>query len=515
MLASIDLTRAIGTEIDRNLASVKLAMEATVKALQIPNIWNTDPELRNAALFGSKGLVRGISTLAIIDRDGRLLAHSLDLVAPDMRFDDRAYFVKAEKDASPGILVTGPMFGRTTNKDVLLLSQRLLDANRHFAGVVTGSIYMSYFQEVCEPILLGRDDAIGIMYLDGAPILRLPKFNFSTYNNADEYDTLELVAHAQRGAYIGRSRYDGISRLTAYETFNDEQPLFLYYSRTTDSIFREWRRTYIATGLLLTVMWVTKIYTIVSLHRRRHRIAAEGVRAVNRARMEALGRLAGGVAHEINGILQVIAGAGDIMLSRPERRSELEVERLCEVILKAARRGGEVTRRLLTFARQDMLSPTEIDLDVLLKEISELLDPLLGKLVKVNYLAPSEDLPRIRADRSQLETVLINLAMNSRDAMPTGGIITIAASPDFERKMVRIDVSDTGVGLAPEVLVRAMEPYYSTKEVNEGIGLGLAMAKGFVEQSGGALDIQTEQGVGTTVSLWMPMSLDPENMLHD
>ena len=503
MLASIDLTRAIGTEIDRNLASVKLAMEATVKALQIPNIWNTDPELRNAALFGSKGLVRGISTLAIIDRDGRLLAHSLDLVAPDMRFDDRAYFVKAEEDASPGILVTGPMFGRTTNKDVLLLSQRLLDANRHFAGVVTGSIYMSYFQEVCEPILLGRDDAIGIMYLDGAPILRLPKFSFSTYSNADEYDTLELVAHAQRGAYIGRSRYDGISRLTAYETFNDEQPLFLYYSRTTNSIFREWRRTYMATGLLLTVMWVTKIYTIVSLHRRRHRMAAEGLKAANRARMEALGRLAGGVAHDINGILQIITGAGDIILSRPERRSE--VERLCGVILKTARRGGEVTRRLLTFARQDMLSPTEIDLDVLLKEISELLDPLLGKLVKVNYLAPSVDLPRIRADRSQLETVLINLATNSRDAMPTGGIITIAASPDFERKMVRIDVSDTGVGFAPEVLARAMEPYYSTKEINEGTGLGLAMAKGFVEQSGGALDIQTEQGVGTTVSIWMPM----------
>src|SRR4051812_2056739 len=139
MLASIDLTRAIGTEIARNLASVKLAMEATVRALQIPNIWNTEPELRNAALFGSKDLVRGISTLAIIDRDGRLVAHSLDLVAPDMRFDDRGYFVKAEEDMSPGILITGPMFGRTTNKDVLLLSQRLADANRHFAGVVTGS----------------------------------------------------------------------------------------------------------------------------------------------------------------------------------------------------------------------------------------------------------------------------------------------------------------------------------------------------------------------------------------
>ena len=506
MLASIDLTRAIGAEIDRNLASVKLAMEATVKALQIPNIWNTDPELRNAALFGSKDLVRGISTLAVIGRDGRLAAHSLDLVAPDMRFDDRAYFAKAEEDVSAGVLITGPMFGRTTNKDVLILSRRLLDASRHFAGVVTGSIYMSYFQEVCEPILLGRDDAIGIMYLDGAPILRLPN-GFSTYSNADEYDTLELVAHAKSGAYIGRSRYDGISRLTAYETFNDEQPLFLYYSRTTDLIFREWRRTYMATGLLLTVMWVTKIYTIVSLHRRRHRMAAEGLKAANRARMEALGRLAGGVAHDINGILQIIAGAGEIMLGRPERRSE--VERLCGVILKTARRGGEVTRRLLTFARQDMLSPTETDLGLLLKEISELLDPLLGKLVRVNYIAPSMDLPRIRADRSQLETVLINLATNSRDAMPTGGIITITASPDFERKMVKIDVSDTGVGFAPEVLARAMEPYFSTKEMNEGTGLGLAMAKGFVDQSGGALDIQTEQGVGTTVSIWMPMwSLD-------
>jgi len=222
--------------------------------------------------------------------------------------------------------------------------------------------------------------------------------------------------------------------------------------------------------------------------------------------------LAGGVAHDINGILQIITGAGDIMLRRRETRAE--VERLCGVILRTARRGSAVTRRLLTFARQDMLSPTEIDLDVLLKEISELLDPLLGKLVRVNYVAPSVDLPRIRADRSQLETVLINLATNSRDAMPTGGIVNFAASPDFERKMVKIDVSDIGVGFAPEVLARAMEPYYSTKEMNEGTGLGLAMAKGFVEQSGGALEIQTEQGVGTTVSLWMPMSLDPGNMSH-
>jgi signal transduction histidine kinase len=348
------------------------------------------------------------------------------------------------------------------------------------------------------------------MYIDGAPILRLPKFGFSTYSNSDEYDTLELVAHAESGAYIGRSRYDGISRLTAFEKFNDEQPLFLYYSRTTDAIFREWQRTYIATGLLLTVMWVTKIYTIVTLHRRRHQMAAEGLEAASRARMEALGRLAGGVAHDINGILQIITGAGDIMLRRRETRAE--VERLCGVILRTARRGSAVTRRLLTFARQDMLSPTDIDLDVLLKEISELLDPLLGELVRLNYVAPSVDLPRIRADRSQLETVLINLATNSRDAMPTGGIVNFAASPDFERKMVRIDVSDNGVGLAPEVLVRAMEPYYSTKKVNEGIGLSLAMAKGFVEQSGGDLDIQTEQGVGTTVSLWMPMSRDPESM---
>ena len=213
------------------------------------------------------------------------------------------------------------------------------------------------------------------------------------------------------------------------------------------------------------------------------------------------------MAHDINGILQIITGAADIMLRRPETSSEQE--RLCGLILKNTKRGGAVTRRLLSFARRDMLQATNIDLDVLLKEISELLDPLLGKLVKVNYIASSVDLPQIRADRSRLEAALINLATNSRDAMPTGGIITITASPDFERKMVRIDVSDTGAGVTPEALARATEPYYSTKELNEGSGLGLAMARRFVEQSGGAFDIQTEQGIGTTVSLWMPMSRDP------
>src|SRR5262249_28286170 len=160
---------------------------------------------------------------------------------------------------------------------------------------------------------------------------------------------------------------------------------------------------------LLTVMWATKIVTIISLHRRRRRIIVEAEQAANSARLEALGRLAGGVAHDINGVLQVITGVGDLLLQRADRRSG--VERVGRVVLKTAARGSDVTRRLLTFARQDMLVAVQIDVNVLLKEISALLDPFLGKLVRVNF-EPCFELPKIRADRSQLETVLINLATN-------------------------------------------------------------------------------------------------------
>jgi signal transduction histidine kinase len=232
-------------------------------------------------------------------------------------------------------------------------------------------------------------------------------------------------------------------------------------------------------------------------------------------RMEALGQLAGGIAHDFNNVLQAISGG----LSLIQRRAgdAAAVNRLAEMASSAAARGASITGRLLTFARRGELAGVPIEPHALLEGLREMLTHILGAGITVQVVADTP-LPCLQADRAQLETVLVNLTVNARDAMPDGGLVTLTAAaetitpntqPDGELEpgqYVRISLRDTGVGMTPEILARACEPFFTTKEPGQGTGLGLAMARGFAKQSGGALRIESEPGAGTVVSLWFPQS---------
>jgi signal transduction histidine kinase/ActR/RegA family two-component response regulator len=230
-------------------------------------------------------------------------------------------------------------------------------------------------------------------------------------------------------------------------------------------------------------------------------------------RLEALGQLAGGIAHDINNVLQTISGACSLMLAR--RRSHEDVERLSSMALTAANRGSAVARRLLVFASRGNLRTEEVDPTALLVDLQELLNHTLGGTIAVELdLTPG--LPMILVDHLQLETIVVNLATNARDALPDGGIVTIAAKLETVSETgaytaglaagnyVRLSVRDGGIGMDARTLVRSIEPFFTTKSAGQGTGLGLSMAKGFVNQSGGKLDIASEIGQGTTVTLWFP-----------
>lgn len=241
-------------------------------------------------------------------------------------------------------------------------------------------------------------------------------------------------------------------------------------------------------------------------------------RLVHAQRMEALGRLAGGIAHDFNNVLQAVEGGASLIERRP---ADLDnVRRRVRMIMDAAGRGAAITRRLLAFARRDDLRAEPVDVAPLLDGVCEILAHTLDPAIEIRTETPP-GLPPLIADRGQLETVLINLAMNSRDAMPNGGVITLAARTEVlhNRKSrmaqsipanlqpgryLRLLVADTGAGMAPEVLSRASEPFFTTKGQGEGTGLGLAMAKGFAEQSGGALHIESTPGHGAIITLWFP-----------
>jgi signal transduction histidine kinase/ActR/RegA family two-component response regulator len=224
-------------------------------------------------------------------------------------------------------------------------------------------------------------------------------------------------------------------------------------------------------------------------------------------KIEAIGQLTGGIAHDFNNLLMVITGGLDMLDRRadPERR-----KRLMDGMRQAAQRGSALTRQLLAFSRRQSLAPEPVDLARRISQMREMLDRSLRGDVHVRQqFAP--DLWPVQVDPGELELVILNLAVNARDAMPVGGSILLQASnaPDEQvlgrrADFVRLAVTDTGTGIPAEVRTRVFDPFFTTKEIGKGSGLGLAQVYGFARQSGGTVWIESECGQGTSVILLLP-----------
>ena len=226
------------------------------------------------------------------------------------------------------------------------------------------------------------------------------------------------------------------------------------------------------------------------------------------AKMEAVGRLAGGVAHDFNNLLTVITGYSQLLLRGLSSGDPLR--RQVEEIQKAGQRAGSLTQQLLAFSRRQILQPKDVNLNVLTTNMASMLHRLIGEDIQlVTRLDPA--LGWVKADPGQLEQVVMNLAVNARDAMPQGGTLTIETANVKDSRaeatghsMVRLMVRDTGRGMDAETRARIFEPFFTTKEQGKGTGLGLATVYGIVTQNGGTIEVDSKPEQGTTFTVWLP-----------
>ena len=280
----------------------------------------------------------------------------------------------------------------------------------------------------------------------------------------------------------------------------------VYERSRADGHHLELRRTPMPDGgFVLTISDMTK------------RAQAEGVLR-EAQKMQAIGQLTGGIAHDFNNLLQVILGNLEFVRAKLDGDAKLQTR--IERAAWAAQRGATLTGQLLAFARKQPLAPAAIDLAATMPDLVPLLRRTLGEHIEVRYVESAGLWPAM-ADPAQLESAVLNLALNARDAMPGGGRLTIElGNKVLDREYARhhaevvpgdyamVAVSDTGHGMTPEVAARVFEPFFTTKPDGKGTGLGLAMVFGFVKQSGGHVKIYSEPGHGTTVKIYLPRAID-------
>ena len=394
------------------------------------------------------------------------------------------------------------------------------------AGVFSSDSFSRFYASVTE----SSDDRVALVRLDGALLARHPPTPAPIRFNAATPLMRALAAQgSDSGVFNAPSGVDGVPRLNAFRRIGTYPVVVLYGVGPATLDAALWRRlvplagmSAAAAALLLGLTALVRRAT-----RREARALARAAAEAETARAEAearttaeqrlrqsersaaLGQVTAGVAHDMNNLVQAVMASAKLL----ERRAAVpeEVRRIAGMLAGAAARGQRVAHRMLAFGRP-AAQAEGFQAAEALAGLEELLGGLLGSGVRL-LVEVEGPLPEVRADRPEFETVLVNLVVNARDAMPGGGVVRVTARQAEEGPpglraggpWVRVDVADGGLGMSEELLLRAGEPFFTTKPPGQGTGLGLLMARQFAERAGGALTIESRPGEGTTVTLWLPL----------
>jgi two-component system NtrC family sensor kinase len=500
--------------VDRTFAEV----DEIVRGMSDDEIRAAQPRL-HPRLAQIADVMPQLQAIVLIGRDGRPLASSaLEAVKTDVNFADRDYF-KAQADKDAGTYVSDV---RTPNlavvgADFFDLSRRLDSPNKTFKGVIAVAVRPKYFEDFYTLIGQARGSFYALARNDGAILARYPLRTNRTQRLSPTSALRMAIDHGvAQSLFTVNSEIDGVPRRIGFRKLAG-YPVYALAGTSIAAINHEWLAAMgvhlifglPATLLLFAVLWFALRRTQRLHDEAERREMAEG--ALHQAQqLQAIGQLTGGVAHDFNNLLMIVSGS--VQRLRRHIKDEKQIH-LLDAITTATQRGESLTRQLLTFSRRQTLQPSVIDLAERLPEIKDMLSRSLRGDIEIRVGVPRRSCA-VKVDPSELELALLNLAVNARDAMPSGGTLTITAKPVVLRgkaseeglngDFVAIGVADTGSGIPADVLPRVFEPFFTTKDVGKGTGLGLSQVYGFARQSGGAATIASSARRGTVVTLFLP-----------
>jgi two-component system NtrC family sensor kinase len=511
--------------VDRTFAEV----DEVVRGMSDDEIRAAQPRL-HPRLQQIAEVMPQLQAIVLIGRDGRPLASSaLEIVKADVNFADRDYFrAQADKDAGTYVSDVRTPNLASVGRDFFDLSRRLASPSKTFKGVIAVAVRPKYFEDFYTLIGQTRGSFYALVRDDGAILARYPLRSNRTQRLSPASGLRTAIDRGvTHSLFTVNSEVDGVPRRIGFRKLAG-YPVYALAGSSIAAINREWLRTIgthlifglPATLLLFAVLWFALRRTQRLHDEAERREMAEG--ALHQAQqLQAIGQLTGGVAHDFNNLLMVVSGS--VQRLRQHLKDEKHLQ-LLDAITKATERGESLTRQLLTFSRRQTLQPSVIDLAERLPEIKDMLSRSLRGDIEIRVGVPRRPCT-VKVDPSELELALLNLAVNARDAMPSGGTLTITAKPVVLRgkvseegltgEFVAIRVADTGTGIAADVLPRVFEPFFTTKDVGKGTGLGLSQVYGFARQSGGAATIASSARRGTVVTLFLPQTWETPARVHE
>jgi two-component system, NtrC family, sensor kinase len=460
-----------------------------------------------------------VKSFWVFDATGHPLVNSLEVPALAADFSDRDYF-RSQVDGNIGTYIGEVLTPRAPYQGSRFfgVSRRRSNEDGSFAGVIQASVLPEYFEKFYARIGREPGSYFAVIRTDGAVLAHFPvidhDFRFAPYGPLGQ----QLVAHPESGIITMKSPADGIERRFRYQRLA-EYPVYVSAGLETSAIRARWIAA-IAPHLIFGVPATALLFALLALALRRTRRlhqeadrreeAEEALR--HGQRLEALGQLTGGVAHDFNNLLTVIRGSVD-MLRRPDL-PEPRRRHYIDAISNTVNRAAKLTGQLLAFARRQALKPEMFDAGQSVRTLSEMIATLIGPRIEIVAQVPDVSC-LVNADAGQFETAILNMAVNARDAMDGVGRLTIAVrrTDRLPSKNVHapsplghvaVSVTDTGIGIPPEMFERIFEPFFTTKEVGQGTGLGLSQVFGFAKQSGGEIDVASEVRKGSTFTLYLP-----------